>query len=158
MASKRKKQPNRSTSGLEKLKRQVLADGIAARIVPTPPGEKKLSGALLDLVAPFVPYANTLNAFKVLVGMGVAAWNLPLLNGSERQSFLSQVIQPILASGGKEGQTEAEDMFNTLVKRKKRYFAHDKRLIVSYHVSEERDGFHVAVATKLATLPQESDH
>jgi hypothetical protein len=157
MASKRKKQPKRSTPGIQKLKRQLQADGIAARVVPTPPGEAKLSGALLDLVAPFVPYANTLNAFKALVGMGVAAWNLPLLKGQERQSFLSQVIQPILASGGQEGQTEAEDMFNTLVKRKKRYFAHDKRVIVSYHVSEDRDGFRVAVATKLATLPHESD-
>jgi hypothetical protein len=157
MASKRKKQPKRSTPGIQKLKRQLQAQGIAARVELTPPGEDKLSAALLDLVAPFIPYANTLNAFQALVGIGVAAWNLPLLKGPQRQSFLKQVIQPLLASGGKEGQAEAQDMFNTLVKRKQRYFAHDTRLIVSYHVSEDRDEFRVAVAAQLADSRHESD-
>ena len=155
--SKRKKQPNRGRSGIEKLERQLQANGIAARVVSPPPGGKKLSEALLDLVTPFKPYADTLRAFRALVGMGVAAWNLPLLDGPERETFLKKVVQPILTSGSKEDRDVAEDMFNTLVKRKERYFAGDKRVIVSYHVSENRDGFHVAVATTLVDPHQETD-
>ena len=126
-------------------------------MVPTPLGEEKLSAALLDLVAPFMPHVTTLSAFRALVGIGVAAWNSTLLQGSKRQSFLKQIVQPLLAAGGEEGRDDAKDIFNILVKRKERYFADDKRFIISYTVHETRNEFRVAVATTVMDFGQALD-
>ena len=117
------------------------------QVKPTPSGEDKISAVLLDLVAPFMLYANTLLAFKAVVGLGVAAWNLPLLTGPARQSFVEQVVQPILASEDKEDREVGEKMLTMLLQRKELYFVDDKRFIVSYHVFEEQGGFRLAVST-----------
>jgi hypothetical protein len=108
----------------------------------TPPDGMKLSEALLELVSPFGSYADTLHTFKVLIGMGVAAWNLYLLDGPDRESFEDQVVKPFLTS---DTDGTGKEMFALLVRRRKAYFPNDRRFIVNYTVTRHSDGFNVRV-------------
>jgi|ERR1700690_1034165 len=147
MARKRKKQAKRESSGIAKLKRELLRDGMVVDTTGPLPSEPKLSAALIDLVSPFAPYAKTLREYKMLIGIGVTAWNLPLLKGPEHEAFYKQVIQPLLESDDKLVRLEANEIFNTLLKRRERDFPDDKRLIVSYTVTDNGNEYKVAVAT-----------
>jgi hypothetical protein len=147
MARKRKKQSKPPSSGVAKLKRELLRDGLVVDTAEPAPGEPKLSAALIELVAPFAPYAKTLREYRTLISIGVTAWNLPLLQGKEHEVFYTQVIRPLLELGGKELSREAHHIFNTLLQRRQRAFADDKRLIVSYTVTDNGDEYNVAVAT-----------
>jgi hypothetical protein len=154
MARKRKKQPKHESPGMAKLKRELLRDGLVVDVRQPPPEEPKLSAALIELVSPFAPYAKTLREYKMLIGIGVTAWNLPLLEGPEREAFYKQLIQPLLESGDKQMRLEAKEMFSTLLKRREQNYPDDKRLIVNYTVTENGDEYNVAVATVLHDLTQ----
>jgi len=147
MARKRKKQAKHPSSGIAKLKRELLRAGMVVDTTGPLPGEPKLSAALIELVSPFAPYAKTLQHYRALIGIGVTAWNLPLLKAPEHEAFYNQVIQPLLESGDKHMRLEAHEIFNTLLKRRERDFPDDKRLIVSYTVTDNGDEYNVAVAT-----------
>src|SRR6266849_4751643 len=110
MARKRKKQSKHQSSGLAKLKRELSRAGLVVDTTGPLPGEPKLSAALIELVAPFAPYVKTLRECRMLIGMGVAAWNLPLLKGQEHEAFYTQVIEPLLESSGQDLRREAHDM------------------------------------------------
>ena len=147
MARKRKKQAKLPSSGIAKLKRELSRAGLVVDTTGPLPGEPKLSAALIELVSPFAPYAKTLPEYRTLIGIGVTAWNLPLLKGPEHEAFYKQVIQPLLESGDKHMRREAREIFDTLLKRRERDFPDDKRLIVSYTVTDNGDEYRVAVAT-----------
>lgn len=147
MARKHKKQSKHQSSGLAKLKRDLVQHGMKVDTTGPLPGEPKLSAALIQLVAPFAGHAKTLHEYRTLIAIGVTAWNLPLLKGPEHEVFYTEIIQPLLDSGGTELSLAAHEMFSTLLKRRERDFAQDKRLIVSYTVTDSGDEFKVAVAT-----------
>lgn len=147
MARRRKKQAKPESRGIAKLKRELMRDGLVADVRQAPSGEPKLSAALIKLVSPFAPHAKTLREYKVLIGIGVTAWNLPLLEGPEREDFYKQLIQPLLESGDEHMRREAKEMFSTLLKRREQYFADDKRLIVNFTVTDNGDEYNVAIAT-----------
>jgi len=147
MARKPKKQSKHESRGMAKLKRELVREGMVVDVTEPLPGEPKLSAALIDLVSPFAPYVKSLKDYKALIGIGVTAWNLPLLKGPEHQAFYTQVIQPLLEAGDKKMRLEANEMFSALLKRREDYFPDDKRLIVSYTVTDNGDEYNVAVAT-----------
>jgi hypothetical protein len=147
MARKHKKQSKHPSSGLAKLKRDLVRQGLKVDTTGPLPGAPKLSAALIELVAPFAPYAKTLREYRTLISIGVTAWNLPVLKGKEHEAFYTQVIQPLLDSGSKGLSREAHYIFDTLLKRRERDFADDKRLVVSYTVTDNGDEYNVAVAT-----------
>ena len=128
---------------MEKLRRQLHKEGIITQVMKTPPDGMKLSEALLELVSPFSAYADSLHAFENLIGMGVAAWNLYLLDGPVRESFEDQVVKPFLTS---DADGTGKEMFALLVRRRKAYFPNDRRFIVNYTVTRRSDGFNVMVA------------
>jgi len=147
MAHKRKKQAKPPSTGVAKLKRELLQEGLVVDTAEPAPGEKKLSAALIELVAPFAASANSLHEYRTLISIGVTAWNLPLLEGKDFEDFYNQLIRPLLEAGGKDLSREAHPIFNTLLQRRQRLFATDKRLIVSYTVTDNGDEYNVAVAT-----------
>jgi len=132
---------------MAKLKRELLREGMVVDATEPLPGEPKLSAALIDLVSPFAAHAKTLKDYAALIGIGVTAWNLPLLKGPEHEAFYTQVIQPLLGAGDRDMRLAANEMSSTLLKRREHYFADDKRLIVSYTVTDNGDEYNVAIAT-----------
>lgn len=142
----RKKRSKQQSSDLRDLKRQLFGAGMVEDAHGALPGEPRLSASLIELVAPFAPYAKTLPEYQALIAVGVAAWNLPLLKGPEHESFYTQVIQPLLESGRKKMSSEGHDLFNALLKRREHDFANDQRFIVSFTVTDHGDEYNVAVA------------
>jgi hypothetical protein len=152
----RKKRSKQQSSALLNLKRQLLDAGLVEDADGALPGEPKLSASLMDLVAPFAPYAKTFPEYKALIAVGVAAWNLPLLKGPEHESFYAEVIQPLLESGAKNMSSEGHQLFNALLKRRQHDFADDKRFIVNFTVMDHGDEYSVAVAILRQKPPKNS--
>jgi len=144
----RRKRRDSAEAELEKLKRQLLADdALKDHKIVFRSSQEKMSEVLLEFMEPYQKYATTPTAYEKLVALAVVAWNAALLEETERQNLLDKPIETILAMAGKEWENDLVNILMALIQRKERYFADNKRLIFSYHVSQTKEGYHLSVAS-----------
>ena len=92
------------------------------------------------------PYRHdrlTLKAYRALIGMAAAAWNVTLLPERER----TQAFREIIAGAAAKDRHAVADILVALVRRKEELFPDDRRTIVHWEVSELADEYHVSVAS-----------
>ncbi|MCL5960365.1 MAG: hypothetical protein M1358_13825 [Chloroflexi bacterium] len=138
--------------GLEALKRKVQSQVLFSdkEVVFQSGSPEKMSEILEAFVQPYLEYAETRKSYEKLIAVAAVAWNAALFPPEERQTMLDETSKIIQTSGGNKEDVEIyRGLVNELIKRKERYFADNKRLIVSYQISETRGGFHLLVASTM---------
>jgi hypothetical protein len=149
---KRKQRRQGKPDRLESLKRKLQSGPWRdVKIEVAPGGEPKMSGVLLDFVEPYRKYADSEEALRKLLTLAVMAWDASLLPEEDQQAMIDRV----LAAGGvsEEVRPSLKEVVNTLLARKKAYFAEYTRIIIDFEVQDTSRGIHVSVASAPREAP-----
>ena len=142
----RKKRRSEATNTLKTLKKQVEANPhFKGMKVVEGLTEEKMSAVVLDFIAPYRELATSKAAYEKLVSLALVAWNASLMEGAARQALIDKARQTILSSAGIEWAKDLDQMLTMLIKRKERYFANNKRMIIDFRESETKDEFRLAI-------------
>jgi hypothetical protein len=142
----RKRKHSRNSSpfaALEKRARELLPD---LEIRTNPPHVKKLSEALEELVAPLAEGADSVHAYRNLIGMGVLVWNADAL-GQEGAQILFKLRAELTKGQDPEDRQAINEALDTLHVRKRQLFPHDKRVVVDFEVLDTGAGYQLQVAS-----------
>jgi hypothetical protein len=145
-AAKQKRQPKRDE--FANLKRKLQQSPLGAeRFVVAPKGEVKMSKVLADFVAPYLSFANTENAYRLLLTLGMMAWNASLLPDDEQEDMINQVLASGLPTVTDQEATDIRTLARELIARRKALFAEHKRWIVSFEWNDTGKGYQLSVAS-----------
>ena len=131
-----------------RLERKLRASGKlpeGTQFVRHEDGEAKISATFLRFIEPYQYAATNRQRFETLVGLGVAAWNISLFEGAKRQEMLTEVSKTMFSKTGQPAPPDMMAVLDDLIRRKERFFAHDRRLILSYQVDVTRDQYHLSM-------------
>jgi hypothetical protein len=106
----------------------------------------KLSEALAALIEPYREDESDAAGLKSLVGLGAIAWNLAMFPESKRGAALSEMTKDLK---GRDREV-LNIVVAQLVRRKLELFPDDRRMIVSYEVTDSGGKYHLAVGSALA--------
>jgi len=116
-----------------------------AVVIPSPPGEEKMSEVLLEFIEPYDDQWQTEEQLRKLLVMAVLAWNAALLPVDERE----KMIQDILKTMPPDIRSDGRAILDEMLRRKFALFADNKRAIVDYQVTSTPDGPHLSVMSSL---------
>jgi hypothetical protein len=112
-----------------------------------PPAARKMSEVLLDFARPMLDIVDD-EGFKNVIIFSALCWNLSFVPEQKQQKQL----QPILDELSKSDplmRPELNAWARALLDRKKAFFANDRRMVLDYEVTEEKDSHHLFVASTL---------
>jgi len=113
-----------------------------------------MSEVLLAFVEPHQEHVTTRDAFERLIAIAVLARNAAIVSREGRQSLLDKTNELMQKSAGnKENAEGLRALVNDLIERKGRYFANNKRLVVTCQITEEKGRYHLAVASMPFSMP-----
>ena len=92
---------------------------------------------------PYREECKSREAYRKLVTLASAAWNLSLFSPAERQSVKDRVLQIFPA----EDRSYMESILQRLIDRKEQLFPHEDRFVASADVLDEGSHFRVIAAT-----------
>ncbi len=104
----------------------------------------KLSEAILEFAEPLMDKCETVVQQKRLIDLAILAWNISYLPKDQQEQEKEKIIKN-LWRGDSEAQSFMKAMFDCLLERKEKYFAHEKRVIINYDVSELSDRLNLTV-------------
>ena len=142
---RRRKTPDRYKPLVSKIQSRGLLDEYKMRYEPS--GVVKMSQVVIDFIEPYVEYAETYEAYQKLVSVAIVAWNTALFPEKKQKAIVKKMMKSLSLP-----RSDARDMkgiIQELIERKNERFAEHNRIIVEYHVTETRDGFHLSVASTL---------
>ncbi len=125
-------------------------------MVIEPAGVIKMSDVLDDFIEPYKADDMTLSQHRNLLGIGVVAWNLAILDkpasdptsGDTRPKILNQILKGMKKNDPKF-QKDIESLIDAMIARKKEFFADNQRHILSYQLEDLGTEFHLSVASTL---------
>jgi hypothetical protein len=120
-------------------RRKKAREERGARTGPSP----KVSACLIDVMGPYLEECESGEAYRKLVALASAAWNLALLSPEERQGNTDRLLQSL----PDEDRALVEVMLQQLIARKEELFPHDRRFVVNADVLEEGDHFRVVAGS-----------
>ncbi len=111
------------------------------------PGGVKMSTVLEEFVEPYADEIDGLAQYRRLLLLGQVAWNAALRAEPERR----EMVEDVLAKGFSDSDPEmfaiARSLVETMIARKERLFYQYRRPILSFHVQDTGDGWHLTVAS-----------
>ncbi len=113
------------------------------------PGQQKMSEVLEDFVEPYRHLATDERLFRMLLNMGLLAWNVSQMPEEERESTIDRLLSESSDDLDHEGWLAAKVLVESLVKRKLEFFADNHRLIYSFQLTNRGDDYHLSVASTL---------
>lgn len=148
--ARRRKPPRPNTqmlvSRFEEKLRTSGRDAENIQIVHRDDGDAKISATFLRFIEPYQGVTKSRQQFESLVAIGVMAWNVSLFEGAQRQKMLAEIAQTLKSETGSSAQEEMFILLKDFICRKEHFFAHDRRLIVSYQVDElNRGQYHLSM-------------
>jgi len=136
------------------------------------PAPHKMSTVLLDFIRPYRELAGAPELIRSLVAVGAVAWNLALLPEQERESALAEAVTKAIGgsslvgrlaaklragiAGDPPGLADFKRIVRELVERKLRYFAGNRRFILSYEILEAEDELRLVVASTVTPATEPS--
>ena len=154
MSAKKKRKLKSGEDHVAALKRQMQKNGLFDKFAGfTTPDGPKLSEVFLEFIAPFSEYADTDEAYQKLVTTAMFAWNIAVSPKAERLKLSEVFVNTVVGMAGEEWRKETKDVLMSLVRRKERYFAADKRYIVDYRLTDTGQGYHLAMASVVRDQP-----
>lgn len=117
----------------------------------------KLSEVLLDYAAPLMKKANSESGEKSAITLSICYWNASILPSGEAREQIEPLLDG-LADGDLELKKDMLEIFTVMQARKLALYAHDRRFVIDYSLTEDDDGLHLQVAsvpmeTKKQDLP-----
>jgi len=145
----KRKRRKKVSSNKRELKKRLQANPALkdAEIVEPPAGEEKISAVILRYVEPYREQVSSKQRFEQLIVVAMTAWNASLLEGDARQELLDVFRGALPSDDDQEWQPDIEQLLAKLIRRKERYFADDRRLIIDYRVSELADEYNLAIVS-----------
>lgn len=137
---------DKGSSILKNLMRKVKAQTGFTETIINPEGEVSISDAISKMIAPYRDAAPHYDSFKKLVASACAAWNATLLPAAERESMLADMRNLMSDPQSREDFTA---MVTELMQRKKKLYPKVNRMIVQYKVTNQRNDYHIAIASTL---------
>jgi hypothetical protein len=122
-------------------------------VVVAPAGEVKMSDVLTDFVAPYESSAGTGDGYRVLLTMGMLAWNASFLPSHEQEKMVNELLANALPTATYQERLELKRVVHALIDRRQSAFAQHKRLILSFDWKDTGDGYHLSVASTLDEPP-----
>ena len=145
-----KKRKRKQQARLRRKQRQRRPPGERSPFSLGAPAGVRMSDVLGRFVRPFEDQADGEEAYRRLLTLGVVAWNAAMVpDPDEREEMVDEVIDKVVREEGPGGQTACEEIVNQLIERKKRYFAHYRRPIVSFVLEDMGDGYHLTVMSAI---------
>ncbi len=111
--------------------------------------DEKMSEVLENFVEPYMEHADTLDAYRKLIGIAIIAWNAALLQGAEREKMLEDAYRRLIPAADKQARADFQSIVVALILRKERYFADNRRAILNYRVAKVPTGFYLSVASTI---------
>ena len=125
-----------------------LPEDIKSRsLFTTTKGEAKLSAVLLDFLDPEIEDWETEDELRKLIGFGIVAWNAALLPPEEMKIEISTALSGLPL----DTRIALKSVLDMLIRRKREYYADDRRLVLEYHLSMTRNGPHLSVVSSLTS-------
>ncbi len=118
-------------------------------VVCPKPGQQKMSEVLEDLIEPYRELAVDERSFRMLLNMGMLAWNVSELPEQEREPTIDRLLSESMFGVHPEDWLPAKVLVQSLVRRKLEFFADNHRLIYSYQLTDRGDDYHLSVASTL---------
>jgi hypothetical protein len=88
------------------------------------------------------------------LALGMMAWNAALLPEDEQKAMIDQIVREVLSGSSEAGRREFRRLIVGMIERKKTYFSHVKRAIISFQVIDMGDHeYHLNVASTLDDRP-----
>lgn len=113
------------------------------------PGHEKMSEVLEDFVSPYRDLAPDLEGYRILLNMGILAWNVAMEPDERRQEIIDDVLGEALTDAGPAERKSANELVWTLIRRKLEHFADNRRLIYSFELTDRGDDFYLTVASTI---------
>jgi hypothetical protein len=120
-----------------------------ARVVYQPAGHEKMSEVLEDFVEPYRELADTEDAFRELLTLGIVAWNAALLPEDGWQAMTDEMFDAGFSHAPRADRARARELVELLVRRKLEHFAANQRAIISFELTDTGDSFHLSVISTL---------
>jgi hypothetical protein len=119
------------------------------QVVYEPEGREKMSEVLEDFVEPYRDQAESYDAFRKLLHLGVLAWNAALMPEGKRRAMIDDVLEAGLSRASAADRAAARQIVDALIRRKEELFAANRRAILSFELTDRGDDFYLSVASSL---------
>ncbi len=113
------------------------------------PGQQKMSEVLEDFIEPYRYQATDERSFRLLLNMGLLAWNVSQMPEEEREPTIDRLLSESTFGVDHEGWLAAKVLVEALVRRKLEFFADNHRLIYSFQLTNRGEDYHLSVASTL---------
>jgi len=101
----------------------------------------KMSQVLERFVEPYMEQVKTEDAYRKLLSIAVAVWNVALLPSEKRLAYLNG-LQAMLPD---EVRDEGKKTVVELLERKEKHFSHYRRMIIDFDVADTGSGWYISV-------------
>ncbi len=140
----RKRKTENSQALLKNFAQKVAAKSDGAKLQLNPQGEISMSDAISQLIQPYRDDAPSYGTFCNLVTFACIAWNASILPAEEQSGLIDTVLA---STRNVEDRLDTFGFLTELMDRKKRLFPDISRLIVDFKVTDQGNGFYIAVAS-----------
>ncbi len=113
-----------------------------------PPAVRKMSEVLLDFARPLLDTVDD-DGFKNVIIFAALCWNISFMPEPEQPAQLKTILDE-LSKSDPLMRPELEAWGKTLLRRKKAFFADERRMVVNYKVVETEDSHRLSVMSTLA--------
>lgn len=142
---KKKKREQKKRGRPPKVKPSFQGVPEGTLVIPSPPGQGKMSEVLLEFIAPYAREWNTEEELKKLLSVAVLGWNAALQTETKREEFLQEMTRAVPP----EARPSLRTLLDEMTRRKIALFASNKRIILGFEVTPTPSGPHVSVMSTL---------
>ena len=109
---------------------------------------ESMSDALETLIEPFMPMMDSFMSLKLLLMLGIVAWNTAINGPEDREALVANLRATLPPQSENLAGVEMIDLIiDALIERKKQLYPHNQRLMIDFKLTELGDGHHISVAS-----------
>jgi hypothetical protein len=123
------------------------------QVIQGPVGQEKMSDVLKDFIKPYQEAAPTEDAMRRLLMLGILAWNAAILPEDKGRELIDEMLDPALAGASREDRGQSKKFVEALVWRKLELFAENRRMILSFELTNLGHEYHLSVMSTLDIPP-----
>lgn len=143
--------PEDASETLRRLAERMEKRSSPVKVVANVPGEEKMSAVLGHFIEPYVHLTKTREAYEGLVTVAAVAWNTTLFSPEEGEELLRKTEKNL----PKDSRQGFHDLVTEMMERKRRYFADNQWMILSYEITVLPGEYRLAVLSALPTEGKE---
>jgi len=106
----------------------------------------KLSEIILDYAEPLIKNADGISREKSAISFSLCCWNASILPLDEARKQIDPLLDD-LADRDAAFKEDMLDIFEMMHARKHKLYAHDRRFVIDYSLTENEDGLYLQIAS-----------